>query len=274
MFRQVGRLTPEDMKELRLKVVEIFEQVEKKKATSATRRINLIANTANYFVREELGKLLAECEDPEFMDEICHKMLKHKIYGIRATALFYFYYKDTTNAEEVIIVLDKYYNKVPWEAETIALNMWKKHPKTMKKYMHEWQKDKDEVKRSLSLHGMENIASSDPKFIMSFIGNMIDDESLEVQKKITHILTQVGRSKPNKCYPVVKEWLETADEQRIKTIWVSMKKLANIITQQSNRDKSAEFVKVTTRTVKEWKKDQNQNVSVMGGKLAQILKIK
>jgi 3-methyladenine DNA glycosylase AlkC len=109
---------------------------------------------------------------------------------------------------------------------------------------------------------------------MSFIGNMIDDESLEVQKKITHILTQVGRSKPNKCYPVVKEWLHDADDKRIKTIWVSMKKLANIITQQSNRDKSAEFVKVTTRTVKEWKKDSNQNVSVMGGKLAQILKIK
>ena len=88
----------------------------------------------------------------------------------------------------------------------------------MKNYMPQWQKDNDEVKRSLSLHGMENIASSDPKFIMSFIGNMIDDESLEVQKKITHILTQVGRSKPNKCYPIVKKWLEDAEDKRIKTI--------------------------------------------------------
>ena len=62
--------------------------------------------------------------------------------------------------------------------------------------------------------------------------------------------------------------------KELRQFWVSMKKLANIITQQSNRDKSAEFVKVTMRTVKEWKKDPNQNVSVMGGKLAQILKIK
>ncbi len=274
MFKKVGRLTPEDMKEMRLKVEGIFEQIEKEKITSAVRRINLIANTANYFVREEMGKMLAECENKQAMDDICLKMMKHKLYGIRATGLFYFYYKDKSHPHEVIEVLDKYYDKVPWEAESIAYNMWKKHSHIMKKYMPEWQKDKDEFKRSLSLHGMENIANNEPKFIMKFIGDMIDDESIEVQKKITHILTQVGRQKPSKCYPVIKQWLYKADDRRIKTIWVTMKKLANIITQKSNRDKSSDFVKATERTVKEWKKDSNNNVSSMGNKLAYILKIK
>ncbi|OQY39022.1 MAG: hypothetical protein B6226_02695 [Candidatus Cloacimonetes bacterium 4572_65] len=274
MLKQVGRLTPEDLKELRAKVAGIFEQIENDKMTSALRRINNTANTTNYFVREELGKMLAECENKEGMDELCNKMLKHKLYGIRAAALFYFYYKDKKNPYEVIEVLGKYFDKVPWEAESIAYNMWKKHPDIMKKYMPEWCFDENEVKRSLSLHGMENIATNDPKYVMRFIGRMIDDESLDVQKKITHILTQVGRQRPTQCYPIVRKWLLKADDKRIKTIWVTMKKLANIINQKSKRDKSPEFVKETMNTVKEWKKDSNKNVSSMGTKLAYILKIK
>lgn len=274
MFKKIGRLTPEDMKELRLKVDDIFQQIELGKKVAALRRIKAIANTPNYFIRDELGKLLATSQHKEIMDDICHKMIKDRIYGIRATALFYFYYKNTDDAEEAIAVLDKCYASVPWESEQIAVNLWRKHPQTMKKYMPKWQQSDDEVKRALSLHGMENIAVSDPRFIMEFITHLIDDESIDVQKKITHILTQVGRVKPAACYPIIREWLLDGDEKRSKTLWVAMKKLANIITQQSSRGKSEEFVKVTIRTIKDWKNDNNQNVSMMGNKLGQILKIR
>jgi hypothetical protein len=99
----------------------------------------------------------------------------------------------------------------------------------------------------------------------------LDDESDEVQKKITHILTQVGRMRPVQCYAAIKKWLIDADEKRIRTIWMTMKKLANILMQRSKRDKTMDFINVTQKTVKEWKNDPNSNVSQMGSKLAQII---
>jgi 3-methyladenine DNA glycosylase AlkC len=141
----------------------------------------------------------------------------------------------------------------------------------MKEVMPSWTASDNEKKRALSMHGMENIAGQDPQFVMNFVGNLIDDDSLEVQKKITHILTQVGRLRPNQCYPFIRQWLIDADEKRVKTIWVSMKKLANILVQRSRRDKSQEFIVVTQKTVKEWKADPDPNVSQMGLRLHQII---
>ena len=120
---------------------------------------------------------------------------------------------------------------------------------------------------------MENIAQSDPNFIMDFVSKAIDDKALEVQKKITHILTQVARANPVIAFPYIKEWLSNADETRIKTIWVSMKKLANIINQKYRRDNNANFVMLTEQTINDWRNDENETVSQMGDRLARIIRI-
>jgi len=94
--------------------------------------------------------------------------------------------------------------------------------------------------------------------------------SMEVQKKITHILTQVARSRPAECYPYIREWLTSATDKRMKTLWVSMKKLANIVIQKSRRDKSQEFIMLTHQTINDWKYDENEQVSYVGKKLSHI----
>jgi hypothetical protein len=81
----------------------------------------------------------------------------------------------------------------------------------------------------------------------------------------------VGRQKPLQCYTHVRKWLIDADDKRVRTIWQTMKKLANIFKQRSRRDKSVDFMNITQKTVMEWKSDPNPNVSSMGGKLAYII---
>jgi len=271
MLKEVGRLESDDIKELEKKVQSIFKLLNTQKSETAEKRIHKIANTANYFVREEFGKMLSKYESPEVLDPICEAMLDHKIYGIRATGLFYFYYTNQSNPRRIIEILEKTLDNVPWESESIAFDLWKRHAEVMKPIMLEWQKSENEKKRSLSMHGMENIVSRDPDYVMNFLANVLDDSNVDVQKKITHVLTQIGRLRPAKCYSHIRKWLLVADEKRIKTIWVTMKKLANILVQRSKREKSNEFIAVTQRTVKEWKHDSNPNVSHMGNKLGQIL---
>jgi 3-methyladenine DNA glycosylase AlkC len=271
MLKEVGRLDSDDFKELDSIVEKILKQLQNGKEDLAKKKIHALANTANYFIRDTLGKLLATYDDTETMDRICLEMLDHRVYGIRATALFYFYYKNLQNPRKILEILEKTFETIPWEAESIAFEMWKRNADVMKEVMPSWTASDNEKKRALSMHGMENIAGQDPQFVMNFVGNLIDDESLEVQKKITHILTQVGRLRPNQCYPFIRQWLIEADEKRVKTIWVSMKKLANILVQRSRRDKSQEFIIVTQKTVKDWKADPNQNVAQMGLRLHQII---
>jgi 3-methyladenine DNA glycosylase AlkC len=271
MIRNVGRLTGDDIKLMDAHVEKIFTALDKENSDLAEKKILEMANTANYFTREELGRRLADYEGEGKLDEICSGMLEHKLYGIRATALFYFYYKHQDDPRVIVKIIEKTIETVPWESETIAFEMWKRHSEVMKEQMPLWAKSDNEKKRAMSMHGMENIAGKDPAYIMNFISNLLDDESDEVQKKITHVLTQVGRMRPVQCYAAIRGWLQDADEKRIRTVWMTMKKLANILMQKSKRDKSQDFINITQKTVKEWKSDPNQNVSQMGNKLAQIM---
>ncbi len=271
MIKQVGRLTGDDLKLMDEQVDMIFKALNKGNTIIAEEKIMELANTSNYFTREELGKRLANYTGRGKLDKICSAMLDHKLYGIRATALFYYYYKRQDEPEVIIKTIEKTIESVPWESETIALEMWKYHSDEMKKQMPVWAKSTNEKKRAMSMHGMENIAGKDPQYIMNFINVLLDDESDEVQKKITHLLTQVGRMRPTQCYAAIKNWLQDADEKRIRTIWMTMKKLANILMQRSKRDKTHDFINVTQKTVKEWKADPNPNVAQMGAKLAQII---
>ncbi|MBM4399126.1 MAG: DNA alkylation repair protein [Candidatus Cloacimonetes bacterium] len=271
MIRNVGRLTGDDLKEMDAQVDKIFKALDKDNSELAEKKILEMANTPNYFTREELGKRLAQYVGNGKLDKVCSEMLNHRLYGIRATALFYFYYKRQDKPEVIIKTIEKTIETVPWESETICFEMWKRQSDVMKEQMLLWTDSDNEKKRAMSMHGMENIAAKDPQYVMNFISKLLDDESEEVQKKITHVLTQVGRMRPVQCYAAIKTWLLDADEKRIRTIWMTMKKLANILMQRSKREKSHEFINITQKTVKEWKSDPNTNVSQMGAKLAQIM---
>ncbi len=271
MIKQVGRLNIDDIKMMESDLDKIFRNLEQGKPELAQKKILAIANTSNYFVREDLGKRLATYADSPELDNICLEMLDDFLYGIRATALFYFYYKHQNQPEKIVKIVEKTFETVPWESETICMEMWKKHSETMKQYMPIWAQSDNEKKRAISMHGMENIATKNTQFVLNFVGSLLDDEGEEVQKKISHILTQVGRQRPLQCYASVRKWLIDADEKRVRTIWQTMKKLANIFKQRSRRDKSMDFMNITQKTVMEWKSDPNPNVSSMGGKLAYII---
>ena len=271
MIKSMGRLNIDDYKLMDAHVEKIFRNLDKNKTTLAKKQILEMANTANYFVREELGKKLATYEGLGELDLIASEMLEDNFYGIRATALFYFYYKRQNTPELIIKTLEKTYKTVPWESETICFEMWKRFPEVMREYMPIWADSPDEAKRAMAMHGMENIASKNPQYTLSFVSKLLDDESEEVQKKISHILTQVARQRPLQCYTNIRRWLIDADESRTRTIWQTMKKLANIFGQRSNRDKTHDFVNMTQRTIMEWKQDSHPKVQQMGQRLHQII---
>ncbi|MDZ4121126.1 MAG: hypothetical protein U1C33_01800, partial [Candidatus Cloacimonadaceae bacterium] len=124
MIKQVGRLNIDDIKLMEADLDKIFRNLDQGKADLAKKKILAIANTSNYFVREDLGKRLATYEGNSALDEICTEMLDDFLYGIRATALFYFYYKWQNKPEIIVKTIEKAFESVPWEAETLAFEMW------------------------------------------------------------------------------------------------------------------------------------------------------
>ncbi|HNX37353.1 MAG TPA: DNA alkylation repair protein [Candidatus Cloacimonadota bacterium] len=271
MIKSMGRLNIDDYKIMDAHVEKVFKNLDKGKTDLAKKQILELADTANYFVREDLGKRLAAYEGPGELDKIIGEMLEDRLYGIRATALFYIYNKRQATPEVIIKTLEKTFETVPWESETICFEMWKRSPEVMKEYMPIWADSDSEKKRAMSMHGMENISSRNPQYILTFVSNLLDDESDEVQKKISHILTQVARQRPLQTYTNIKRWLMEADEKRVRTIWQTMKKLANIFTQRSKKDKTQDFINITQKTIQEWKADRNPKVQQMGQRLAQIM---
>jgi 3-methyladenine DNA glycosylase AlkC len=272
MIKEMGRLNLDDYKIMDAHVDKIFKNLDKGKDDLAAKQIFELGNTANYFVREELGKRLALYEGKGNLDSICSEMLDDFLYGIRATALFYFYHKHQDNPEIIVKTLEKTFESVPWESETICFDMWKKHPEVMKESMPHWAESDNEKKRAMSIHGMENIASQNPQYVLSFIGKLLDDESEEVQKKISHILTQVGRQRPIQTYANIRRWLIDGDENRARIILQTLKKLASIFSQRNMRNKAQEFIKVSQRTAQEWRSDSNPELAQMGNRLVKLFK--
>jgi len=100
---------------------------------------------------------------------------------------------------KLIEIIEETFDSVPWEVETIINDLWKRFPDMMKEHMKTWIDSEHYQKRALSFHGMDHIADSDPTFIMDFVGKAIDDDVMDVQKKITHILSQVAKINPIIC---------------------------------------------------------------------------
>lgn len=139
-------------------------------------------------------------------------------------------------------------------------------------YMPRWSTSENPKKREMSLHGMENIASRSPQYVLTFISRLLDDEDEEVQKKISHILVQVGRQRPLQTYASIRRWLLEGDETRARTIWATLKKLTSIFSQKNMRDKAQEFVSISQRVVKGWKSDSDPAVVQLGHKLGKLIK--
>ncbi len=272
MLSKIGRLDSESRKELKEILDSIYKLLDENKKMKAEKKLIELSRTPNYFIREFAGKYLINYKDQRKIVPIVKKMINHKIYGVRATALFYYYMRYREDPEVLIKILEKSFENIPWEVESIINEMWKRYPELMKERMSKWIVSDNSQQRALAFHGMENIAHSDPNFIMHFISTAIDDKTMEVQKKITHILTQVARANPIIVFPYIREWLSDADEKRIKTIWVSMKKLANIIIQRNHRERSGDFILLTEQTINDWANDENENVAKMGKKLSYIIK--
>jgi 3-methyladenine DNA glycosylase AlkC len=272
MLKPMGILDRDDLKELKEIAKNVMEKIENDEKEIGEKELIKVAKSPNYFIREELGKILASYPNQKKMYYTMKKFLNHKYYGVRATALFYFYNRYQSTPEKLIKILEITYKSTPWETESVIFELWKKHSEVMKVEMLKWIESEDSQKRAISFHGMENIAGRDPFYILDFIGKVIDDETADVQKKITHVLTQVARSKPAECYPYIREWLLNSNEIRYKTIWISMKKLTNIVTQKSRREKSHEFVLLTQRTINDWKEDSDKTVASVGKGLAKLIK--
>jgi len=199
-------------------------------------------------------------------------MLANKIYGIRATAFFYFYNKYLDDPDMLMALLEDNYDSVPWEVESIIYEMWKRRPGMMKEMMSRWLKSDVEKKRIISFHGLELIADRDPIYVLDFLTNALDDDSIEVQKKITHILLQVVKSKPAETYPYIREWIMTGSDKRVRSLLMSLKKIISIYTQKSFKDKSPDFMTLTRQILYDWKSEPYRRISSVGHKLAMMVK--
>lgn len=271
MLNKIGRLDADDKKELYLMIQDIFSLIDNEDEEKVKKELKRIGMTQNYFIREYIGQELGKLDTEKKLYDIFIEFLNHKFYGSRAIAIFYLSTMHANDVEKIFSILEQTFETTHWEVEAIIADLWKADPDFMKTNMLEWIQSDNPLRRALSFHGMEHISNTDPTYVMDFIEKAIDDNTIEVQKKITHVLTQIARDNPIIVYPYVRKWLLDASDKRIKTIWISMKKLANIVNQRARRDFNDKFVMLTEQTIDDWTHDNNQKVVTMGNNLQYII---
>ena len=104
-LNEIGRLDGDDRKELNELLDTIFAHLDKDKLELAQKKLINISKTPNYFIREYLGKSLTDYSNKTKVKKIIKPMLKHRIYGVRATALFFYYDIDRDKPEKVFKLL-------------------------------------------------------------------------------------------------------------------------------------------------------------------------
>ncbi|MBW6515021.1 MAG: DNA alkylation repair protein [Candidatus Cloacimonetes bacterium] len=271
-IKDVGRLDALQMQNIEGEVNKAFALLDEKKEQAAMELLEELSKTSNYFIRELVGKLMTNYKNKKQITKIADQMLTHKIYGIRATAFFFFYNLYANDPKNIVAILEKNYESVPWEVESIIYEMWRKNQNVMKEMMPEWLKSDIEKKRIISFHGMELMAERDPTFVLDFLTRALDDESLEVQKKVTHILLQVVRSRPAETYPYIREWIMTGSDKRIRTLMMALRKILSIYLQKGLKDKSPDFMTLTKFVIYDWRAERDKKISYVGNKLAKLLK--
>ncbi len=272
MIKEIGRLEPSDIQKVEDYIEKVFSFLDKSESNKAISMLAEICNTNNYFLRELVGKLLAGYKDQDKIAEIADQMLSSKVYGVRATALFYFSNSYFRSPQKLITLLEDNYESVPWETENVIHELWKKNPKIAKDMAFKWVESDDEQKRLLSFHGLELVVERDPVFVLDFIGKAIDDSSLEVQKKITHIILQLVKSKPAETYAYIREWLLTGSDRRIKLLVMTLKRIISLYAQKSHKEKTADFTVLTRFIMNDWKSEQSRRLNNVTSKMQQALR--
>jgi len=272
MSRDLGRLDATDIKEADQKLQKIFNYLETDKNDLAKTNLAQLLTTSNYFLREYFGKKLASYKNTEKMELLILHLIGHKTYGVRASILFYYYYKNLSSPEKIVNILDMSWNDTPWETEHILQELWQKHPDLMKEKMLQWADSIHEKQRTFAYHGIENVASSDPFFITKMIEKNLDDPLIEIQKKISNVLTHTARIRPAECYSFVREWLTKPTEVRQRTIFIAMKKLITLAYLNNVKNKSDDFYLLTIQSINDWKTDPDRSVSNMGERLVTFSK--
>lgn len=272
MLNKIGKLDHEAKKELDTYLDEIFSLLDKGKAEQAKEKLKQVTNTQNYYIREYLGKALAEYHQKSKLEPIAEDMLRHRMYGIRATALFYFFeaYKD--DFDKILNLLEETYDVIRWEAENMIKDLWKLYPDKMKEKMKKWVDSDDPQKQFLSIHGLENITKSDPETIIYFVSRLIRSDNLDVHKKLNQILGQALWENPIEMYPYIRQWIALGEEKIITTIWIVMKKIANTVFNRNQRHSQRELTMLTQQTIEDWSNDDNEYVAEMGSRLYGIMR--
>ena len=274
MFNNLGRLDNRDIKDNEAKINKIFSFIEAGNAESARTNIVKLLDTSNYFLREYVGKKLCEYHDGEAMDQVIVSLIGHKVYGVRAAILFYYYEKYKNEPKNIIQVLDMSWSDTPWETEQILTEMWKKHQKLMKTEMLRWAESQFDKQKAFAYHGVEAITKVDPLYVLSLVEKNLDFPNGDVQKKIINALVGVLRAKPADCYSFVREWLTSPSESRTSSIQIAMRRLISISIQNHNNkpNKVDELYLLTMQVVNDWKSDPDPTVSELGTKLAAFAK--
>jgi len=275
MFRDVGRLSLKEIKENQAKVDAIFQYLDEDNEELAKTQIIDLLSTPNYYIRELVGKKLTEYQDGEKMDQVVLSLLGHKTYGVRAATIFYYFLKHFQDPMKILTILEMSWSDTPWETEHILHEMWTKYPDIMKVEMMKWATAVSDKQRTLAYHGMELLATTDPFYVTSCVEINLDDESIDVQKKISNVLNHVIKDKPAECLPFMREWLTKPTEQRTKTIYHVMKKLiSKAYTSAANGkiSKTDDFYLLTMHTINDWKNDPLEHIAEIGTKLVNFAK--
>ena len=275
MNKNLGRLDLREIKSHEDAIAKIFKLLDDGKVEQARTHMVKLLSTPNYFIREFVGKKLTEYHDVEVMDKVVLTLLGHKIYGVRAATIFYYYLKYYKSPRKLLSLMGMSWSDTPWETEQILYEMWQKYPAVMKKEMIFWAESPFEKQRMLAYHGIEAIANADPVFITTMIEKNLDDECVEVQKKITNVLTHAVRVSPAECYSFIREWLSKPSEARKRTLYIAMRKLVSMALNSQGNGKSSkndEFYLLTMQSIKDWKADPDEAISSIGEKLVSFSK--
>lgn len=271
MFKDNNRLDLRVIKETDEMISKIYQNIKNEKIELAKTNIIKLLSTPDFFIREYVGRKFVDCPDDDKMQEIINELVDHKVYGVRAATIFYYYIKYDNNPEKIFDLLDKSWNDTPWETEFILHEMWQKHPDIMKEKMKIWAESDFIKQKTIAYHGIETIANSDPIYVLKLVEKNLDEQNIDLQKKISNILSHVVKARAAEAYAYFREWLTKPSESRNKTLFLAMKKLVSIACSPKS-NKTDDFYILTMQAIQDWKVDPVKSVSSTGEKLVSFAK--
>ncbi|MCB5250380.1 MAG: hypothetical protein RBS16_08615 [Candidatus Cloacimonadales bacterium] len=275
MIKTIGRLEYKEIKELKERVDEIYDFIIYDGEERAVKALNKLLSTPNYYVREIVGKHLANYDrQDKVLLFVLQNFTSSDIYGVRAAGLFYYWECYKTEPESLIVLLNGFWDNTPWEVEAIILDMWKRYPEETKKHMKDWLNSDNPKQKTLALHGIENLAKTDHEFIFETLARHIDEENESMQRKIENIIIQSTKVKPAQSYPYIRFWFIDGDDNRRILLRSVMDKLVDYASHRTKEPAHDVFYQLTNQILKDWTVDNCKELVNMTIKLNEAVKIK